>query len=177
MIRLALAASLILCTACAARGPGAKRLPETLGQPYQGVRAAAPDMPDGEKRLDIFLGVLPEETEPRLEPEPEFENVIYCVALNEEKDPLPEVAALISVTPADKLIFVYGKPVTTKFGFWWDGVDCAAVAIGVWHPKARKYVYFDLSYGTPLWQWRFIRAALVKAVGNAADKAAGAAIP
>ncbi len=169
--------AIVLLTGCAVRGPGAKRLPEKLGQPYQGVRAAAPDMPDGEKRLDIFLGVLPETEEPRLEDALEFERVIYCVALNPEKKPLPEVAKLIEATPADKLIFIYGEPITEKYGFWWDGVDCAAIAVGVWHTKARKYVYYDLIYGTPLLQWRFIRATLVRAVQKAADKATSAVVP
>ncbi len=178
MERILLISLILLCSACMTRGgPGAKRLPETAVT-YQGVRAAAPDMPDGAKRLDLFLGVLPETDErERLDAEPVFEKVIYCVAINPEKDPLPEVARLIEAAPADKLIFVYGKPVTEKLGFWWDGVDCTAIAVGVWHAKARKYVYFDLVYGRPVWQWRYIRAALSNAVEKAANKAVDIANP
>lgn len=176
MIRVA---ALALCLlGCASQAiPGAKVLPDKYGQPYQGVRAAAPDLHDGEKRLDIFLGVVVEPVDEQLDEQASFKEVIYCVALNEDEDPLPEVASLIGQTPADRLIYVWGKPIQEKRGFWWDGVDCAAEALAVWHPKARKYVYFDLVYGRPIWRWTVIRGALKKAVEGGTKGAVKVILP
>lgn len=156
---------LLLCLGCSSpSGPGAKEVNKEFGKPYQGLRAAVPDLLEGERRLDIFLGILPEVPEGEeaevLVPESSWANVVYCVARNEDKDPLPEVAALIASTPPDMTIYIWGSPITRKHGFFWDGVDCEAEAIAVYHPKAEDYVYYDLIYARPWWQWRNIKSGL-----------------
>lgn len=155
---------------CKTTVPGPKALSEELGRPYQGYRSAPPDLLDSEKRLDIFVGVLSEE-EIKLNERSNFKEVIYCIAQNEGVKPLPEVFKLINEHPNEKLIYIWGKPLSEKRKWWWSGVTCEAVAIAVWHNKAKKYIYFDLSYRTSIWQWATIQAALRKAVENAAKKA------
>jgi hypothetical protein len=166
---------LLICstTACLhPEGPGAKTVAEKFGEPYQGFRSSPPELLDKNRRLDVFLGV-PEETEEdeSLDAPVEYKDVIYCVALNDEKRPLPEVFKLISEGPADKLIFIWGAPVSKKKQWWWDGITCEAKAIAVWHPKARRYIYFDVSYGTPVLKWRNIRRALKIVVEKGAKAA------
>ncbi len=97
--------------------------------------------------------------------------MVYCVAINPDKEPLPEVAALISATPPDKLIYLWGSPITIKHGFWWAGVDCLAHAIAVWHPKAQDYVYFDLDYSIPFYKRFEIRELLKKMVKKGGEAA------
>lgn len=163
-------ALLFFTLSCGPRGPGAKIVSEKFGEPYQGFRSSPPDLLDGNERLDIFLGVPTDDTGNTSGPQ-DYKDVIYCVAQNEEERPLPEVHKLISEAPADKLIYIWGEPVTKKKDWWWDGVTCTAKAIAVWHPKARRYIYFDVSYGTPMWQWRHIRGALRAVVEKGVDVA------
>jgi hypothetical protein len=153
------------------KGPGAKVLPEKYGQPYQGLRAAAPDLK--KERLDLFLGVPKVPAEDRVDEQPAFEEVIYCIALNEEDDSLKEAEALLNHKEQDpnKVIYVWGSPLTKKLGYWWDGIDCLAEAIAIWHPKAQDYVYLDLAYNTPVLRWRNIRNALKAAVKNSGKEA------
>lgn len=170
----------ILAIGCA-HGPkstGAKAVVEIYGKAYEGVRAAPPDLKDSDERLDIFLGVTTEDTEraaPWIGPETiAFDDVIYCIAFNEEEEPLPEVEELINATPTDKPIYLWGKAVTEKMDFWWQGVDCIAEVIAVWHPKARDYVYIDLTHKISVWKSLSIKGALrdlVKQSGKAARKA------
>lgn len=147
-------------------GPGAKALPGKYGQPYEGLRAAVPDLLDGGRRLDLFIGVPVEvpEGEEVLDAQPSFSVIVYCVALNEGKDPLTEVSKLVVQTPADRPIYIWGEAIKEKRGFWWDGVTCIAKALAVWHPKARVYVYYDLAYETPWWRWKTIKSGLKTAV-------------
>lgn len=153
---------LLLLAGCAGQeGPGAKVVNEIHGEPIQGLRAAEPDLLGSGERLDLFLGI-PVEVEAL--DQPRWKDVIYCVALNSEEDPLPEVADLVRKAPADKTIYVWGTMITKKHGFWWHGVDCRAHAIAVWHTKARDYIYFDLDYSLPLWRRFEIQSLLRRAV-------------
>jgi len=176
VLRAILSVLVLILSACAGpQGPGQARVNELHGEPIQGLRAAEPDYPGGgdKYRLDIFLGIPKAAPEGELEPQPGWADVIYCVAINPDKEPLPEVAALISATPADKPIYLWGTPITIKHGFWWAGVDCLAHAIAVWHPKAQDYVYFDLDYSIPFYKRFEIRELLRRAVkkgGGAAMK-------
>lgn len=143
--------------------PGAKAVAEEFGEPYQGFRSSPPDISKNGERLDIFLGVpevLKEEDERPLDSPREFDEVVYCIAQNKNKEPLPEVHTLISSSPPDKLIYLWGVPMRKKRQWWWDGVTCVAQAIAVWHPKANRYIYFDLTYSIPIWQWTTIRRSL-----------------
>ncbi len=173
MIRIAAIALMLLAACASPSGPGAKVVAAKFGDPYQGIRAAAAELAPDHRRLDLFIGepVAVPEGEERLNASREFSRIIYCVALNEEKDPLMEVHALIERGRSDKLIFIYGEPITKQHGFWLDGVDCIAKAIGVWHPKARRYVYYDLAYDTPVWRWRYMHRILRNAVRKAGETA------
>jgi len=160
-------------TACfSPKGPGGKVLAQKFGEPYQGVRSSPPELAANHERLDIFLGVPVEvkEGEERLEEGRKFKKIIYCIAINEDKRPLPEVFKLIEKTPADKLIYIWGEPVTAKKGFWWDGVDCTALAIGVWHMKAERYLYYDLVYKDGI-RWRGLLKHAVEKGAKAGFKA------
>ncbi len=177
MLRAILSVLVLVLSACVTpQGPGQTRVNELHGEPIQGLRAAEPDYPGGgdKYRLDIFLGIprpAPAEGEAPLEPLPGWADVVYCVAINPDKEPLPEVALLISATPADKVIYLWGSPISIKHGFWWAGVDCMAHAIAVWHPKAQDYVYFDLDYSIPFYKRFEIRELLKKAVKKGAETA------
>lgn len=110
---------------------------------FQGLRVGASELRDGDERLDIFIGVPAEEPEDPLAEGPQFSEVLYCVAFRREEDPLPEVHERIEASPPEKAIYLYGKRVRGRFrDTWWDGPDCLVEAIGVWHVKARRYVYF-----------------------------------
>ncbi len=176
-ITLLLLAALFFTGCAKPTEPGEKRLPKMFGQAYQGVRAAEPDLLDGGERLDLFLGVVAEPDPEAPGEVPQFVDVIYCVATNREEDPLPEVSGLVSKTPPDRMIYIWGAAVRNKHGFWWAGVDCEAKAIAVWHHKAAKYVYYDLVYGRPFLQWRHIRALLKEAVKKGGKAAVKGVIP
>ncbi len=114
------------------------------------MRVGASELRDGYKRLDIFIDVPTEEPNDPLVGGPQFSEILYCVAFRREEDPLPEVHERIEGSPPGKLIYLYGKRVRGRFkDTWWDGPDCQVEAIGVWHVKARRYVY----YGTAETWW------------------------
>lgn len=107
-------------------------------------------MRDSDERLDIFIGTPAEEPDDPLAEGPQFTEILYCVAFRREEDPLPEVHERIEASPPEKAIYLYGKRVRGRFReIWWGGVDCQFDAIGVWHVKARRYVY----YGTAESWW------------------------
>lgn len=131
-------------------------------------------MRDGDQRLDIFIGVPAAESPDPLVSGPQFKEILYCVAFRKEEEPLPEVHERIEKAPADKLIYLYGKRVRGRFrDTWWDGPDCQVEAIGVWHVKARRYVYFGTA--ETWWGSQAAKGILKKAV-EAGVKAGGKVI-
>jgi hypothetical protein len=84
---LVLWAVLFALMACAPVTSGPEQLAIRY-ETFQGLRAAPAELRDGGERLDLFLGV-PSEA-PATGP---FEEVIYCLAENPNKDPLPEMAS------------------------------------------------------------------------------------
>ncbi len=131
-------------------------------------------MRDGKKRLDVFIGTPVEEPEDPLAEGPQFGEILYCVAFRREKDPLPEVWERIEASPADKPIYLYGKRTRGRFReTWWDGPDCQFDAIGVWHVKARRYVY----YGTAeSWYAGHVAKGILQKVVETSLKAGSKAI-
>jgi len=148
---------LLLCACAGPGGPGKKQVNKQHGKPIIGYRAAPPDLLDGEERLDIFIGIphdppSDEDLANGKRTNDQWKDVIYCIALNEEEDPLPEVERLINNAPAGKEIYLWMEPINARWGFWWDGVDCRARVIAVWHVKADDYVYIALDYTMPYWK-------------------------
>ena len=120
---------------------------QRLGERYeifQGVRAAAADLKDGNKQLDVFLGLEGEEERRPGDPFPE---VVYCKAWNPEEKVLVQLAELINGAPSDKMLYIYGKRFTKKYKQYYGGLDCIIYAVGVWKPKAQKHIYLDAAYG------------------------------
>ncbi len=145
---------ILFLSACATPSP-------TTFELFQGEADGSPELRDDAERLDIFL-------------KQEGGPTIYCIALNEESRPLPEVHERISASPPGKPILLYGERIDADgMGFWWGGVDCRAVAVVVWHVRARKYVFYDLRFRESLMQWKFVRALMM----SAAEKAANGVVP
>ncbi len=159
----ALLLALLCGCATAPRGPAEVYLGEEHGGSFQGLRAAQADLLDGNKRLDMFLGVPAEVGEGE---EARFAEVIYAVARNEGEDPLQDAERLIN----------HEQQITTKpITIWCEaptetyllkGVDCDAKAIKVWHPKASKYVIIDLDYTMTPWRRENIRWLLKEGGGQ-----------
>ncbi len=137
---------------------------------FHGLRVAASELRDGDERLDIFIGV-PEEVEEPVDPlaeGPQFREILWCVAFRVEEDPLPEVHERIEAAPPEKEIWLYGKRARGRFrDIWWDGPDCHVEAIGVWHVKARRYVYYGTAESG--WASRVAKGVLKKTVDEALD--------
>ncbi len=112
-----------------------------------------------------------EEGHDPLEARPEWADVIYCVAFNEDKKPLREAARLLKASPPDKPIYIWGAPTKVKHGLWRHGVDCRAQAIQIWHVKAQGYVILDLDYALP-WYKRIQIRSLLKGMAEKSVKTA-----
>lgn len=167
--RTSLTAIAIVCTGCF----GSSDPPvEQLGEQYeifQGIRVAAAVLKDGNKRLDVYIGV-------GVPIEGVHPDVLYCVGLNREKDPLVEAHALINAAPGDQPLFLYGRRVEGKYRQWWAGLDCVFEAVGVYDSAKREHITIDTSFGRPikdLWSWR----RFMKTVLGWSEKAAKEALP
>ena len=174
MARLIHALSIFLgaCSlACSSpTGPGATHLGETY-ETFQGYRSAPAELRHGGKRLDIFLGVLNDEAETR-----EYKEILYCIAQNDDKRPLPEAVERINASPEEKTIYIYGQRIVGKHEIWWDGLDCVAQAIAVWHNERAGYVYYDLNYSDPI-TLKDAFPLLRKAVKKGVDKGVDTVVP
>lgn len=135
---------------------------------FQGIRAGAAELQDGNKELEVFLGTG------EISDEEPFSEVLYCKAYNEEKKPLIKLLDLINDTPGDKVIFLYGKKVKDKYKEYYSGLDCVFVAVGVYHTKARRYIYMDAVYGQSFkdyWSWKVFMKSVIKQGTKYGEKA------
>lgn len=153
---------------CASDPAGLQRLAEEF-QVFQGLRAGPAELRDGGERLDVFVGVPAEGWAP---PDPvEFRDVLYCVASNPAGRPLPEVVERLNLAPSHRPLVMYGRRLSGRHEHWWGGIDCEVSAIGIWHEKARGYVYYDLEHRRPWWEWRAVLGAMRLVVETAVDVA------
>lgn len=172
MARDRILALLVLSVACSFAVGCAKNKPPVaeLGKRYetfQGIRAGAAKLKNGNKELEIYLGIGKKEEGgeyPGITPEEPFAEVLWCKAWNHEKDALIEIADLINKGPGDQPIFLYGQRKTgERFKQYYGELDCVFYAVGVYHPDARKHVYLDAAYGTS-WKYGISWSGFVKKI-------------
>jgi len=160
----------------------------------QGKLASAPQLKEGGKLMEIYIGIgekapahlttLVDEadgTEVELPSAPlaadqRFDQIMYCIAYNKEEEKRLSNAAELMTESADKTVFLYVKMIEgRKFKWFYDGLDCVVYAVGVYHPRAYKYVTLDTSYGlswSDVWSFKAFIGSALKAGGKAALKAA-----
>lgn len=147
---------------------------QTLGTQYEvfeGYRVGPTVKKENGKRLDMFLGVPEEDEQKSLSSTRKYTKVIYCIAENDEKSTLIDPFELLNHdVQQDKRIYIYGKSIIDKYKNIWQGLDCIASAIAIYHPSRRDYVIYDLNYTTP-WEWQSIKSILKKAIIEGAEKA------
>ncbi len=160
----------------------------------QGKLASAPQLKEGGKLMEIYIGIgekappqattlIDEETGREIEIQPptlsvdqRFDEIKYCIAYNKEEEKRLTNAAELMTESADKTIFLYAKMIEgRKFKWFYDGLDCVVFAVGVFHPRAYKYVTLDTSYGlswSDVWSFKAFIGRALKAGGKAVIKAA-----
>ncbi len=192
-------AGLVMIFATGCVGPFSKgpRSVQGLAKTYvvlQGKLASAPQLKEGGKLMELYLGVgektppqpaslIDEETGEEIEiqasvlsADERFDEIKYCIAYNKEEEKRLANAAELLTESADKTVFLYAKMIEgRKFKWFYDGLDCVVFAVGVYHPRAYKYVTLDTAYGlgwADIWSFKAFIASALKAGGKAALKAA-----
>ncbi len=136
----------------------------------QGRLAAAPQIKEGGDVLEVYLGVGEVDPEPApvlideetgevievpgapIDEVAKFEDILYCIAYNEEEEIRLKDASELMIEAGDKIVFLYAKMIEgRKFMWFYDGLDCVIYAVGVYHTQAKKYITLDTSYGL---SWR-----------------------
>ena len=160
----------------------------------QGKLASAPQLKEGGKLMEIYIGIgekappqlttLIDEgdgTEVELPSAPlaadqRFDQILYCIAYNREEEKRLKDAADLMTESADKTVFLYVKMIEgRKFKWFYDGLDCVVFAVGVYHPRAYKYVTLDTSYGlswSDVWSFKAFIGKALKQGGKAIIKGA-----
>ncbi len=132
--------------------------------------AAITELIDEENGDEVELPAAPLSADQR------FDEILYCIAYNKEEEKRLTNAAELMTESADKTVFLYAKMIEgRKFKWFYDGLDCVVFAVGVYHPRAYKYVTLDTSYGlswSDVWSFKAFIGKALKAGGNAVIKAA-----
>ncbi|MEE8322424.1 MAG: hypothetical protein V3R57_02210 [Candidatus Bathyarchaeia archaeon] len=187
---------LIFTSACVGPFKREPRSVQGLAKTYvvlQGKLASAPQLKEGGKLMELYLGVgensppqatnlIDEVTGEIIELQPSvlsvderFDEIKYCIAYNKEEAKRLANAAELLAESADKTVFLYAKMIEgRKFKWFYDGLDCVVYAVGVYHPRAHKYVTLDTQYGlswSDVWSFKDAIKTLLKTGGKAAIKA------
>ncbi len=160
----------------------------------QGKLASAPQLREGGKLMELYIGIGEKEApQPTtlidegngeevelpsapLSADQRFDEILYCIAYNKEEEKRLKDAADLMTESADKTVFLYAKMIEgRKFKWFYDGLDCVVFAVGVYHPRAYKYVTLDTSYGlswSDVWSFKAFIGKALKQGGKAIIKGA-----